>query len=237
MFHVEHGTRDRICGPSFQRAAERLGVGLSPRALDRFECYGAGIRTWSGRTGLVSRKDLPVLAERHFLECIAVVPFLPEGSFELLDLGSGAGLPGIPIKIMRPEIRVSLLESKRGKALFLTRMKGALNLPDLEVIRGRAEQVCEETRCLEAFRVVTARAVGPLCRLWELACPLMRPDGELIAFKGPGELAASFASLPLGIEGREEILKIPGAKAKRALVFLKGALSGPPDGGQPDRAP
>ncbi len=227
---MEHGTRDRICGPSFQRAAERLGIGVSPEALDRFECYGAGIRTWSGRTGLVSRKDLEVLAERHFLECIAVVPFLPEGSFELLDLGSGAGLPGIPIKIVRPEIRVSLVESKRVRALFLTHMTESLNLLDLEVIRGRAERVCEETRYLKAFRVVTARAVGPLCRLWQLACPFMRPGGDLIAFKGPGEFAASVASLPLGIEGREEILRIPGAKAQRALVFLKRALSGPRSG-------
>ena len=190
-------------------------------ALEQFETYVEGIKAWSARGSLVSRNDLGVLAERHFLECLALVPFLPEGPFDLLDLGSGAGFPGIPVKIVRPEVHVSLLESKRTRTLFLAHIREVLGLSGLEVIRARAEQACLERDYRTQFRVVTARAVAAFPLLWKLAVPFLEPGGELIAFKGRGEFAEVGESLPEEVIGREEVLEIPGAEAGRALVFLR----------------
>lgn len=218
---MEQGTKNLVCGEPFRKASENLGVRLSSEALEQFETYVEGIKAWSARGSLVSRNDLGVLAERHFLECLALVPFLPEGPFDLLDLGSGAGLPGIPVKIVRPEVHVSLLESKRTRTLFLAHIREVLGLSGLEVIRARAEQACLERDYRTQFRVVTARAVTAFPLLWQLAVPFLEPGGELIAFKGPGEFAEVGESLPEEVIGREEVLEIPGAEAGRALVFLK----------------
>ena len=130
----------------FLAAAEALSVPLSDEQAAVFDRYEALLRTWSGRVRLVSRGDRDKIRERHFIDSLRVTPFLPRGKIALLDLGSGAGFPGVPVKIARPEVKVVLLESVRMKGLFLNRLAVELGLDGLSVLTERAEDVCERAR-------------------------------------------------------------------------------------------
>lgn len=172
----------------FLAAAEALSVPLSDEQAALFDRYEALLRTWSGRVRLVSRGDRDKIRERHFLDSLRVTPFLPRGEISLLDLGSGAGLPGVPVKIARPEVKVVLLESVRMKGLFLNHLAGELGLDGLSVLTERAEAASERTRHRGRYDIVTARAVGSLPVLWRLSSGFLKKDGELLALKGPGAL-------------------------------------------------
>jgi 16S rRNA (guanine527-N7)-methyltransferase len=133
--------------------------------------------------GLLGPRELPRLWDRHLLNCIAVAELVPTDA-RVIDIGSGAGLPGLAIACVRPDIRVDLVESLRRRTDFLTEVVDTLGLAErVRVIRGRAE---DQTVIAQAggAPVVTARAVAPLDRLVRWAAPLLAPGGSLVALKG-----------------------------------------------------
>lgn len=129
--------------------------------------------------GLIGPRELGRLWERHLLNSAAAVPFLPE-SGTIVDLGSGAGLPGIVVAAMRPDTQILLIEPMERRCAWLTEVTETLHLPNVEVKRGRAE---EFDGAFEAD-AVTARAVAPLDRLSRWSFPLLRRGGSLVALKG-----------------------------------------------------
>lgn len=133
--------------------------------------------------GLLGPRELPRLWDRHLLNCIAVAELVPAGA-RVVDIGSGAGLPGLAIACVRPDIRVDLVESLLRRTDFLTEVVNALGLAErVRVIRGRAEDGTVIAQAGGA-PVVTARAVAPLDRLVRWAAPLLAPGGSLLALKG-----------------------------------------------------
>ena len=175
----------------FLAAAKALSVDLSEVQAAQFFRYEALLRSWSERVRLVSRGDRDKIRERHFIDSLRVVPFLPRGPISLLDLGSGAGFPGVPVKIARPEVNVVLLESARMKGLFLNHLAGELELDGLCVVTERAEAARERVEQRGGYDIVTARAVGSLPMLWRLSSGLLKREGELFALKGPGAVPGS----------------------------------------------
>jgi 16S rRNA (guanine527-N7)-methyltransferase len=127
------------------------------------------------------------------------------GAHSLVDVGSGAGLPGIPLKIARPDLRVTLIEADQGKAAFLVHACAALGLEHVEVVARRAEEAGQDPRLRESFDVAVARALAPLPVLVELCLPLVRVGGRLLAQKTVAEEPAA---------------------AARAIRLLGGELSG-----------
>jgi 16S rRNA (guanine527-N7)-methyltransferase len=143
---------------------------------------------------------VPRLWERHLLNCAAVADVVPRGA-TVCDLGSGAGLPGIPLAIRRPDLQVTLLEPLLRRTRFLDEVVEALALPNVLVRRGRAEELAGS----ELFDVVTSRAVAPLERLARWSLPLTRGGGLMLAMKGssaPDEVAAAHGVLRR-LHGRE----------------------------------
>lgn len=142
--------------------------------------------------GFIGPREVPRLWERHLINCAQVAPaFEDEG--RVCDLGSGAGLPGVVLALLRPNLEVTLLESLLRRARFLHEVVAELGLDRVEVVRGRAED-----HAGSGFDAVTARAVAPLERLVGLALPMCRPGGRLVAMKGEGaaeELAAAEGAL------------------------------------------
>ena len=128
--------------------------------------------------GLIGPREVPRIWERHVLNC-AVVSELIEPGAAVVDVGSGAGLPGLVLAIARPDLTVTLLEPLLRRSIWLGEVVAELGLMNTEVHRGRAE---EFRRGLAP--VVTARAVAPLTRLWQWCGPLLRPGGRLLALKG-----------------------------------------------------
>ncbi|MDT0342147.1 16S rRNA (guanine(527)-N(7))-methyltransferase RsmG [Streptomyces litchfieldiae] len=144
--------------------------------------------------GLIGPREVPRLWERHLLNCAVLSEVVPE-QVTVCDVGSGAGLPGIPLALVRPDLRITLLEPLLRRTNFLNEVVELLGLEQVTVVRGRAEEVMN---ALTPVHVVTARAVAPLDRLAGWGVPLLRPYGEMLAIKGDTaeeELKAARAAL------------------------------------------
>ena len=141
---------------------------------------GAGVER-----GLIGPREAARLWPRHLLNCVAVAALIPRGS-HVLDVGSGAGLPGIVLAIARPDLRITLIEPMQRRIAFLDEVRSDLALDGVETRRARADELA--TAKLRAD-VVTARALAPVDRLAALAAPLLRAGGTLLAVKGRGVAA------------------------------------------------
>jgi 16S rRNA (guanine527-N7)-methyltransferase len=144
----------------------------------------------------------------------------------LLDLGSGAGLPGIPLKICFPEASLSLLESQQKRCLFLKEAISRLELEDCEVLNGRAEDLAHERNYREKFGCVTSRALAQMSTLAELALPFVAQDGHLVALKGSAAeeeiVKASYAlDLMGGVVERVITYHFPGEKGRNVVSVKK----------------
>ncbi|WP_169528857.1 MULTISPECIES: 16S rRNA (guanine(527)-N(7))-methyltransferase RsmG [Actinomadura] len=148
-------------------------------ALPVAERYAAFLADAGVERGLIGPREADRLWERHLINCAVVSEAVPEGA-HVVDIGSGAGLPGIVLAIVRPDLRITLLEPLLRRTTFLDECVEMLGLRNVEVRRARAEDVADDY----AVDVATARAVAPLERLATWALPLLRPGGELLALKG-----------------------------------------------------
>lgn len=179
--------------------AERYAEFLASRGVER---------------GLLGPREVERLWDRHLLNCAVMIELIPAGA-DVIDIGSGAGLPGIVLAIVRPDLSVTLLEPLLRRTVFLQECVELLGLPDVEVRRARAEDVVGDY----AADVVTARAVAPLERLAGWALPLLHPGGELLAMKG--ERAA------VELEDAEPVLKRFGVRAAEVLRVGHGKVDPP----------
>jgi 16S rRNA (guanine527-N7)-methyltransferase len=167
----------------FQEGAAALGMKLSQEVLAQFQVYLQELQTWNTRvnlTGLKSPRDMVI---KHFLDSLAVLPFLNNPS-SLADLGSGAGFPGLVLKLARPEIALTLVESRGKKAAFLEYLVALWRVPEVEVVQAHlTPRLAREWG--PRFAAVTSRATFGLKRFLELAAPLLLPGGRALALKGP----------------------------------------------------
>lgn len=191
------GEADRLL-PA-REALTALGEELSPGQADLLLQYHELLVSSNPRYSLVSSVDVRRIAERHFVESIQLLRWIPRGPISILDIGSGGGLPGIVLKILRTDASVVLLERRRRKQVFLRFALNRLALKDTRVFGGVAD-LADVSRggAAQQFDRVVARAVGPLSDLLPLAAPLMNRDALLIAPKGSrvdDDLAAAAGAL------------------------------------------
>ncbi len=205
---------------AIELAKRSFDISFSHEQIARLQQYVDLLTDWSGRVRLISHNDRNFIWERHILDCLSLVPHLP-GDGPLLDLGSGAGLPGIVIKIMRADLEVYLLEPTRMKNLFLQEAITALGLQNTFAIRSRAETLVGNSSFSGKFLIGTARAVARLPQLWNWVEPLLAPQGVLIAMKGPDSLREFTNGVPDHIYASETTLTLPFTRRKRSFVFIK----------------
>jgi 16S rRNA (guanine527-N7)-methyltransferase len=164
--------------------------------------------------GLLGPREVPRLWDRHLLNCAVAAELLATGE-TVTDVGSGAGLPGIPLALARPDLDIELLEPLERRVVFLREVVSTLGLRNVRVVRGRAEDV----RSADGVGVVTARAVAPMARLAGWCLPLLRPGGSLIALKG------SRASAELD-EAADDLRRL-GAVAWEVVTCGRGLVDPP----------
>ena len=212
-----------------QTGAGALGIHLGLAQLEQFRRYYDEILDWNGRVNLTSVTVWEKVQTAHFLDSLSVALVIPRESLErgrFVDIGSGAGFPGIPLKVAFPGLRATLIESTAKKATFLAHIVEMLGLGEVDVRTGRAETLAHEPILRESFDVALVRAVASVAVLAELTLPLCRVGGVVVAHKKMGiedELAqAQTAIEALGgalAEVREVV--VPGLTEPRALVVLE----------------
>lgn len=167
-----------------KRGLSHFGAEATDIIIDRFVTYSQLLREWNEKINLTAITEPDEIAKKHFVDSVSCVSMLGE-SASLVDVGTGAGFPGIPLKIVRDDISVLLLDSLGKRVDFLNRVITELGLNNIEAVHSRAEDGGTNPLYRERFDVATARAVAGLNVLSEYCVPFVKVGGQFIALKGP----------------------------------------------------
>jgi 16S rRNA (guanine527-N7)-methyltransferase len=222
--------------------ARALGIRLSDDQLNAFQTYYEMLVAWNARVNLTRITEHEAVQTKHFLDslsCLAAIRRYPalsagmDAGLGVMDVGSGAGFPGLPLKIAFPALRLTLLEATAKKTAFLQAAVERLGLSGVVVLTARAEEAGQDPARREGYDLVLARALADMAVLAELTLPLARAGGWVVAQKGE-DPAAEVATAQKAVEllgGRvAEVLPVavPGLEAARHLVVLEKIAATPP---------
>ncbi len=209
-----------------QYARQQLGLSLSRAQLAALALYERELVDWNMRFNLTAIRDPQEIHTKHFLDSLTCLQAMREYTTgKLVDVGTGAGLPGIPLKIMLPKMHLTLVESVGKKAEFCRHVVKILDLPGVQVVQERAETLGQDPHFREHYDWAVARAVAILPVLAEYLLPLVRVGGCMLAMKGesgPAEAhAAEHALRVLGGHLRQLMpVTLPGVAEERYLVVI-----------------
>jgi len=217
------------------RGCAQLGIPLSEKQVEQFRRYFELLAEWNQKINLTAIDDLEGVQTKHFLDCLTGLPLIQEELSSggkagrpiwAMDVGAGAGFPGLPLKIAWPELKLVLLDGTGKKVRFLEDVVAALKLAQVEVVQGRAEELGHNERYRGQFDLVTARAVARLNTLVEYLLPFARQDGYVMAYKGPGA-ADEFMEARKAIDllGGEVVrfapVEVPMLEEERRVLLIK----------------
>ena len=213
-----------MAAPSLAIQLEQLGIALEQPALERLAWLGSELLRWNRTHNLTAITDPDEVREKHLVDSLTLLPLLG-ATRRLLDLGSGAGFPALPLKIARPELEIVSVDAVGKKIAFQRHVARSLQLGGFTAVHGRAEELSANPVSAGGFDLVTARALGSLPLLAALATPYLAPGGRLLAMKGAegaGELLAAQDELArMGLTCSEQHhLKLPVSGAERCLLVL-----------------
>ena len=232
MFHVEHcykASRDVSRGTSLEKkereilraTVEQLGLFITSDQMECFATYYELLLLWNKAVGLISKSDEERVVPRHFVESLLIVPFLvPSRRGAVLDIGSGAGFPGLPVKILLPYLQIDFLEPKRKRASFLKKVIGVLGLSMARVICARIEDMGRDPD-RRSYDAIVTRAVTHPSGLLHRALPLLVRGGDFIAYV-PSGLRVESSDLPEGVvEGSVHRVGLPGFCDERSIFIAR----------------
>ncbi len=209
-----------------KEGAERMGAPLTEGKAEKIFLYLKELIQWNERINLTSTSDQRQLLLKHFIDSLTCIPLLPTHSqLRLIDVGTGAGFPGVVLKIYRPDIDLALLDSSEKRCAFLDHLIKKLGLNKTKVLRGRAEDYGREPEHRESYDVAVSRAVAHLRVLTEYCLPFLRIGGVFISQKGPkgGQemVGAAGAIQVLGGKVKEaKKIILPGVEENRLLICI-----------------
>lgn len=207
--------------------ADALGIALADDCLPQFRRYYELLVEWNERFNLTRITNEDEAAVKHMLDSLSALRLSGWDEWRsLADVGSGAGFPGIPLKIVRPALEVTLIEATAKKVGFLTAVVKELGLEGVDTVHGRGEECGRRSGFRERFDVVTARAVAKLNALVEYCLPLTAVGGRFIAFKGPegaeeAENAGRACAVLGGAMPRLDSFELPEESGRRTLVVVE----------------
>ncbi len=201
------------------RGARELGITLKENHLSLFQTYYEELVEWNRRFNLTAITDYEGVQIRHFLDSLSCLLVLPRAELQagarVIDVGTGAGFPGLPLRIVCPGMRLTLLEATRKKVDFLEHLLGRLGLSDVEVIHARAEDLGHRPGYREGYDWAIARALAEMPTLVEYLLPLVRVRGAILAQKGE--------NAPAEVHAAEEAIRILGGRVRKLVpVDLHG---------------
>lgn len=210
---------------ALQQQLAGLGVAIDAETARRLLVFLDELLRWNQKLNLTAVRDRDEAVEKHLVDSLTLLPLLPETT-RLLDLGSGGGLPGIPLSIVLPQLQVVSVDAVAKKIHFQRHAARLLGLTRFTALHARVEALAQQADHRQGYDVVVARAFSALSNLAVLAAPLLRPGGRLFAMKGPEggqELTAAAAELVRqGLVHRQTAtLTLPVSGAARSLLVLE----------------
>lgn len=233
-----------------EHGLQKMGYALGDRQREQFEVYSREILDWNRKLNLTTITDYEKMQVVHFLDSLTLAQAAKPGTLEngcrLIDVGTGAGLPGIPLKIVFPSLKVTLLEATAKKTEFLKYLVSVLKLDEIEVVTARAEDQARLGKYREAFDIVTARAVTQLAALAELTLPFCVIGGRCILPK-KGDTAREIEEAGKAVEtlggtiAAIQNIDLEGLDDNRHLVVLEKTAPTPDKyprrSGMPEKRP
>lgn len=230
----------------FVKILTQWNIDIDDRISEMFEKYYALLISWNDKINLTAITDKNDVYIKHFADSIAVLTFTDLSGKTLIDVGSGAGFPGMPLAIMYPDCDILLIDSLRKRTDFLEAVKNELGLSNVKVMHGRAEDLARDIDLRERFDIATSRAVADLSVLSEYCLPFVNINGIFISYKsGNVDDETDNALNAIGILGgkidRIERFDIPFTDYERSLVYIKKTESTddryPRRAGKPEKSP
>ena len=196
-----------------QQVDEALGIALTPTQVNMFAAYEAILLEWNTKFNLTAITEHETICVKHFFDSLTCLRVIPEqGNFSLIDVGTGAGFPGIPLMIINPSIKLTLSESVGKKADFCRIAIEELRLTNAQVITGRAETIGQDKKFRERYDWAVARAVAPLPVLAEYLLPLVHIGGSMLAQKG--------SNVAVEIDQAENAIRTLGGKLDSVIPIM-----------------
>lgn len=224
---------------------KQIGIELKEEDVKKYFQYMKLLLEWNENINLTAITEMDDVILKHFVDSMTVLKYIDENS-RLVDVGTGAGFPGIPIAIMKPDVKVTLLDSLNKRILFLNEVVEKLDLKNVKTVHGRAEDFGNDKYNRESFDIAVSRAVANLCTLVEYLLPTIKFSGKCICMKGPDaeqEIEdAKFAIKELGgkIE-KVEKLTLPDSDIERTIIIIRKVKETPKNyprkAGTPSKTP
>jgi 16S rRNA (guanine527-N7)-methyltransferase len=203
--------------------AEKLGISLSVEQINTVFIFLAELKKWGQKINLTAIKDDRDIVIKHVLDSLSYLyGFTPAPGLRLLDMGSGAGFPALPIKIACPGISITMVDSVKKKASFLRHIIRTLKLTETAVIDTRMEEI--STDFLSSFDIVTARAFSDMKSVISAGMPFLKPDGIMVLSRGPEETINKQDLMRAGVSVKNQVdLTLPFSDYKRTIWVFKKA--------------
>jgi len=218
-----------------QEGCAQVGLTLTNEQLAQFALFYTELITWNEKFNLTGITDLAEVQTKHFLDSLVSLPLVaellgetlpPTRALHCIDVGTGAGFPGLPLKLVAPRLKWTLMDGTGKKIIFLKQLLEKLKLPDVTLLQGRAEELGRDSRYRGQFDLVVARAVAPLNTLAEYLLPLARMGGLVVVYKGASaaqEFMAARKAIDLlgGETVRMAPVKVPFLDEQRFIFLVK----------------
>ena len=199
----------------FEKDLKQLHLELSKEQISKFISYYELLIDWNSRMNLTAITDFEDVLKKHFIDSlslISAVPDLAQKQYDLIDVGTGAGFPGIPLKIAFPNLKITLLDSLNKRIQFLNEVICKLELQDIEAVHGRAEDFAKPDQFRERFDLCVSRAVANLATLSEYCIPFVKPGGFFISYKSE--------KVNVELEEAKKAISVLGGSFQKNIEFL-----------------
>ena len=208
-----------------KQKAQEIGYTLQEEQLEQFFTYKELLIEWNKKMNLTAIEQEEDIITKHFIDSLSIASYIPDTA-KVIDIGTGAGFPGIPLKILKKDLSLTLLDSLNKRITFLEEVIRNLSLENIQAVHARAEELAHKEEYREQYDIAVSRAVAPMHTLLEYMLPYVKIGGKCICMKGPNlqeeskDLQNCLETLGGKIEKIEEIV-LPKTEIKRNIMLIK----------------
>lgn len=203
-----------------EKGADVLGLNLSPDQTGLLAAHARELMHWNAKMNLTAITDIRLVAYKHFVDALAAARFLDRPA-RVMDIGSGAGFPAVPMKVICPDLDITMVDAVRKKVSFLNHVVRTLKLDNISAVHARVEDLAKDPGHFQMYDAVTARGFADLGKLAGLACPMLAPGGRIYALKGAHALEEITPELKKQFHITHKSYSLPFVDAQRFVVILE----------------